>query len=190
MSQAALVATICLIGFVAGLNLVLTLAVIRKVNARTSASSQIMERGRRPPDFRAPLLDGSTTSLRDFADRPTVFVFASPTCRPCVDAMPSYARLAKLAPAAGAEFVIVSDGERDATRKLLDEYGVACRTILAPRSGHPLMNEWNITGTPSFVHIEKGVVRSSGPTSPNVLVWQKILQWLDPVGASPQPATA
>lgn len=192
MQEPALTAAVVVIGVVALMNMVLTLAIVRKVNAGDGSpqSGQLIERGRRPPDFTASLLDGSSSSLSDFTSRPTVFVFASPTCRPCLDSMPTYAHLAKVAPRVGAELVIVSDGERDETKRMLDQYGIDCRTIIAPRAAHPLMKQWNVTGTPSFVHLEKGLVRSSGPTSPNVRVWQQILKWLDPGSTTAQSEPA
>jgi peroxiredoxin len=192
LQEPALTAAVLVIGVVVLLNMVLTLAIVRKVNAGDGSvmGGQIMERGRRPPDFSANLLDGSPSSLRDYTSRPTVFVFASPTCRPCLDSMPTYAHLAKVAPRVGAELVIVSDGERDETKRMLEQHGIDCRTIIAPRAANPLMQQWNVTGTPSFVHLEKGVVRSSGPTSPNVRVWQQILKWLDPESTTPQSESA
>lgn len=74
-------------------NLMLTIAIIRRGRARQSgfdmANVPTLEIGSQAPDFTAQTLDGKTVTLADYAGKPVVFVFISPTCRPCIDKLPT-----------------------------------------------------------------------------------------------------
>lgn len=179
MSNTVLAVGLVVLWLLVVAHIMLTLAVVRRVNTFTAglgAGSQAMEPGQAAPDFTAETLNGTTVSLGDLSDQPSLIVFMSPTCPPCRDSMPDYAHLAELAPSAGVRFLLVSDGAADPTRDVVTEFDVHCPVLVAPKDSNPFFKDWNITGTPQFVWIERGKVRSSGVTSRNLRVWTDVVR--------------
>lgn len=158
-------------------NLVLTLAIVRRVNRGGSEHSSAQLRGLGPgeaaPDFTAQKLDGSNVTLADFSRRRTVMLFVSPGCKPCVESLPEYVRLSAIARDQGEELLLVSGGDHDPTRAMIGKAANAITVIVAPRETHKLFADYKADVTPLFTVIENGHVLSSG------MPWNTIQEWRD-----------
>jgi peroxiredoxin len=179
MTNALLIIGILVLSVVVLLNLVLTLALVRRLGARPKSVGEPLKKGDRMPDFKAQTLGGSEVSRTDFAGGRVLFLFAKPSCKPCVDAIPTWQQLVSLAPAAGAEVVVVMDGARDDVESLLEEHPLSCLVLLAPSSSNSMFPDWNIAATPTFVQAENEVVKSSGVVMPTSGAWQEVVGWFE-----------
>src|SRR5258706_10943407 len=95
-------------------NLLLTLALIRKVNSGAVDQTKVgLKEGEIAPDFMAETLSGEKVTLAMYAQREVVFIFIAPTCRPCLEALPRYNALGMKAAQSGVEIVLVSRGEKE-----------------------------------------------------------------------------
>ncbi|WP_026413329.1 TlpA family protein disulfide reductase [Actinomadura oligospora] len=131
-----LVAGLVLVTVLTGLNLVLTLALVRRWRARGSTPPADHDHdhghddggdGREPelgiapgdrmPDFTATTLDGTTVGADELAGRPTLVAFLSLDCSTCDESVPALAERARLVQNAGGRVlatvvgVDASDGE-------------------------------------------------------------------------------
>jgi methylamine dehydrogenase accessory protein MauD len=161
------------------LNLVLTLALIRRVNA-SPGQSLTVETGptirEKAPDFSATTLDGETVTLSRYAGKATTFVFVAPYCQPCHELLPS---LKTLTPQADAELVLVSDGSLKETQEMIREKDIQLPVLIAPREENPFLGMYNISMTPSYCSLdEQGVVLSAGHPGSANRQWQRLTaQW-------------
>ncbi|MDQ5823999.1 MAG: peroxiredoxin family protein [Chloroflexota bacterium] len=189
MEQALLISSVLLWAVVL-FNLLLTLAVVRKVNS-IQDTHQV---GRRPepigldvgaqaPDFVAETLDGDKVTLATFAGRPTAFIFIMPNCEPCTEGMPDYLSLASKAREAGAELVLVNVGAATATRELVNEFNVTTRMLIAPEGLNPFMSDYKMRGTPSYTYIDaNGKIQSTGRPARTLPQWQEIIRSWESAG--------
>src|SRR5688572_13929556 len=117
--EPVLVVSLILLWILVLLNLLLTLALARRLNTLSSqlgdplANVPKLELGQPAPDFSAETLDGSQVSLTSYIGRNVAFVFISPSCGPCREEMPVLNALQPKAKRAGVELVLVSDSSRD-----------------------------------------------------------------------------
>src|SRR5262245_16423284 len=110
-----LVSAVVLVGVLCALDLVLTLAVIRRLRDHTVRLSQVgggipelAAPGTRLGTFTATSLEGGTVST-DFFTGPTVVGVLSTTCPGCQERLPEFARY--LAEHAGRPALVVVQGE-------------------------------------------------------------------------------
>ncbi|HLZ57474.1 MAG TPA: TlpA disulfide reductase family protein [Ktedonosporobacter sp.] len=170
-------------------NLVLTLALIRRINASPDPMAGIetgLPVGTPAPDFSAKTLEGQTVTLADSIGHPITFVFVATHCEPCHALLPTLKTLAPQARAAGTTLVLVSDGSQQETEKMMQEVAGQVVIVVAPRHEHSLFNDYQINMTPSYCALdEKGVVVAAGHPDRTNQEWQKLLtSW------SKQAATA
>lgn len=148
-------------------NLLLTLAVARRLNAKTSRDLLIdipkLERGQQAPDFVAKTLDGSPVSLANYAGRAVAFIFMSPTCSPCREKMPMLNALQPITRRAGVEIVLVSDSDHAETKNFSDDLATSLPILIAPRVNNPFMTDYKANGTPFYCLVAvDGRVQSTG----------------------------
>lgn len=167
------------------LNLLLTLALIRRVNA--GARSQKVERlpaGAAAPDFTAQTLQGETVNQAAYAGRKVAFVFISPTCQPCHEMLPTFEALGPNAVRAGVELVLVSNAGQEATRAFVDQFHVSLPVLVAPISTNPFTRDYKSTTTPSYCLVtEQGKVQSAGYPSMTGGAWKALADFWDRVDA-------
>jgi len=177
MGSEVLYASLLILAVLGFGNLVLTLAIVRRVNRGGSEPSSTQLRGLEPgetaPDFTAQKLDGSNVTLADLSHRRTVMLFVSPGCKPCEESLPEYLRLSVIARDQGEELVLVSGGDHDPTREMIGKAANAITVIVAPRETHKLFADYRADVTPLFTVIENGHVFSSG------MPWNTIQEWRD-----------
>jgi cytochrome c biogenesis protein CcmG/thiol:disulfide interchange protein DsbE len=178
METFLLVSTI-LVWIVVLANLVLTLALIRRVNASPGPLAGIetgLPVGTSAPDFSAKTLEGQNVTLADYIGRPTTFVFVGTHCEPCHALLPRLKPLVPQARAAGTTFVLVSDGEKQETEKMMQVLEGQVEVILAPRFDHTLFTDYHINLTPSYCSLdEKGVITWAGSPDSSDQGWQHLL---------------
>ncbi|MUL40258.1 redoxin domain-containing protein [Streptomonospora sp. PA3] len=168
-----LVGFVVLIGAVALLNLLLTMAVVRRLRqlaeqpaARGSAGPELEEvpAGSPVPSFRSRTLPGEPVTSESLLGRETVFAFFDTGCSVCKSAIPkllAHAAEKRLTP--GQVVVVVGDqgGESGEYTGRLDG---AATVILEPRLG-PVAQAFGIQGVPAFVRADaRGTVVTSGNT--------------------------
>ena len=151
------------------LNLLLTLALARRLNAKSSQYGDPftdvpkLELGQPAPDFSAEALDGSQVSFTSYAGRNVAFVFISPTCSPCREKMPVLNALQPKAKRAGVEIVLVSDSDRAETKKFSDDFATNLPILISPRTDNPFMADYKANGTPFYCLVAgDGSVQATG----------------------------
>jgi peroxiredoxin len=161
-----------LLWLVVGLNLLLTLALVRKLNGSTPRP---LKKGQRAPDFTAQTLTGEQVTLASYAGRSVALIAVSPTCGPCRDALPSYEALAPKARRAGVELVLVSTAPVAESQAFVEEFAIHMPLIVAPEPDNPLMRDYKFAGTPSYCLIDtQGKVQASG--FPGTGAWPALIE--------------
>lgn len=167
--ETGLVISMVLLWVVVLLNLLLTLALIRRLN-RTSTSPHAQaipkvgpEVGQRAPDFTAQTLDGATVTRESYTGKKVALVFISTHCGPCREALPRLEQLGPKAARGGIELLLVSSNEAGETRILVESLTLHLPVLVAPSPTNPLTAAYQATATPSYCFIdEQGIVQSAG----------------------------
>jgi peroxiredoxin len=159
-------------------NLLLTLALIRRVNAGTrSSGEQRLKVGTAAPDFTASTLQGETITRATCAGRNVAFLFISPSCQPCRDMLPTFEALGPKAARSGVDLVLVSNAEHEATSALADQFHLRLPVLVAPLSTNPFARDYLSTTTPSYCLVnEQGKVQSAGYPSLEWGEWKTLVE--------------
>jgi methylamine dehydrogenase accessory protein MauD len=190
--QIAFVISSVLLWVVVLFNLLLTLALIKRVNAqpRNQAPEEpevprdAVPKGTEAPNFSAHTLAGETVTRDSYKGQPTMLIFVTPTCKPCRELLPILKQLAPQAKRAGVNLILVSGDMHEATQQMIDKEQIDLPVLLAPRHENTLWLDYKISGTPSFYFIDaQGIVRASGFPSPYSERWKKLLTTPTLVGA-------
>jgi peroxiredoxin len=154
---------------VVSLNLVLTLALVRRINKQAlpagngaGAGLSGLSKGTAAPDFAATTLSGEPVSLASYAGRTVAFLFISPGCSPCRDGLPRYLSWHRQALPLGIDMVLVSAADAQETQPLVDEFSIDMPILLAPRGTSTFLADYKVPGTPHYTLLNsQGVVISS-----------------------------
>jgi peroxiredoxin len=161
-----------LLWLVVGLNLLLTLALVRKIN---SGTPRPLKKGQRAPDFTAQTLTGEQVTLASYAGRSVALIAVSPSCGPCREALPRYEALAPKARRAGVELLLVSTAPMAESQAFVEELAIHAPLIVAPEPDNSFMRDYKLAGTPSYCLIDaQGKVQSSG--FPSSGEWQALTE--------------
>jgi peroxiredoxin len=166
MEQIFLVSSF-LLWIVVVFNLVLTLALIRRVGKLAEQPDfediPILDVGSKAPDFSAETLDGQSVNLATYAQKSVAFVFVSPTCAPCIDKISMLNRICPLARLNGVEMVLVCLADKNETHNFSEKHSVQLPVLSAPRDSNPFMENYKVAGTPAYCFVDgEGRVQSSG----------------------------
>jgi peroxiredoxin len=174
-----------------GLNLIITLALVRRLN-QASGMPGGLKKGTPAPGFTAQTLGGETVTLADYANRSAAFVFIATNCRPCREEAPKLEVLAAAAHRAGVELVLVSIDEAAETEEFVKELELTLPVLVAPQASNPFKKDYQIPGNPFYCLIDaRGKIQSTG--FPNTLggEWEKLAEsWQANQGRVPDMATA
>jgi peroxiredoxin len=156
-------------------NLLLTLALVRRVNHGISSPEQGLKTGETVPAFMAQTLNGEIVTHATYAKQPTLFVFISTHCKPCRELLPTINRLNSGTQRAGVELVLVSSDNLADTQMLVNDMQIQVPTLVAPRSNNAFFDDFKITGTPAYCYVdEEGKVQSAGYPGPHLSKWKAL----------------
>ena len=108
--------------------------------------------GMAAPDFELPDLTGVRHRLSEFRDRNVLLIFFNPQCGYCTKMAPDLAAL----PEGGGDRpvpVVVSTGDAQENRKLVEQYGIRCLVLLQEEM--EIASKFHAQGTPMGYRIDK-----------------------------------
>lgn len=157
-------------------NLMLTLALIRRVNgagAKEGVELGGLPAGLTAPDFTAETARGEPASAGAFAGQATALVFIGPNCSHCLKTLPMIKELQPQAARAGIQFLLISDGTREETQAYIERHQIAAPVLVAPRGVNPLLGAYKVDGVPFYYMIDADrTIQAAGiPGDP---AWQAI----------------
>lgn len=173
-----LIVSVVLLWIVVLLNLILTLALIRRTGL-SPAPTTGLKAGQQAPSFTAETLQGEsvtlTSTLTSYPQRALVLLFVGPRCSACHEALPRFGELSPMASRSGVQFVLVSAGDRQQTQHLITGHTLGFPILVAPRDDNPFLQDYQVDLTPSYCMIDpQGMVRSAGHTSQSGGKWQAL----------------
>jgi peroxiredoxin len=176
--ETGLIVSSVLLWVVVLLNLLLTLALVRRFNALPRPAPPMgLKAGETAPDFTAQTLSGETVTRATYAGSQVGFVFLSTHCGPCRELLPRFEPLGAKAAQAGVNLLLVIDDELEATRAFAEQYHITLPVLIAPRETNSLMNDYQARSTPSYCLVNaQGKVQSSGYPNFDGEAWK---DWLD-----------
>lgn len=194
----ALVLSNVILGIIVLFNLILTLALVRRVNSiQDGANAERINEldlfetslpvGTTAPPFEAESVGGASVSLSDFAGRELALVFMSPGCGPCVSELPNWEELSHKAASSRTALVMVSIASREETEELVREFKLTLPTLIAPRGVNPLADDYKVLRTPSYYLInEEGRISHVGIPNTKWDRWKSLAKlWM---GEAPSPS--
>jgi len=148
-------------------NLLLTLALVRRVNRLPGMldldNIPTLEVGTPAPDFAAETLNGQRVTLATYARQAVAFVFTSPNCPGCVERIPELEALGPQARRHGVELVLVNAAGEAETQALVEEHQIKLPVLVAPRDSSPFAQDYKAIVTPFYCLVdEEGKVQSTG----------------------------
>lgn len=159
-----LVVSSVLLWLVVLLNLLLTFALVRRLNTDRRLGDVIgLEAGQVAPEFTAQTLSGETVTRSTYTERKVAFLFVSTHCGPCQEILSHIEQLKYNAALGGVELVLVSGDEIEETRAYIEKQNINLSVLVAPRKNNPFMEDYKSTTTPSYCFVnEQGKVQSAG----------------------------
>lgn len=162
------------------LNLLLTIALVRRFNLMSTHLSPFggmgigLEKGSFAPDFQAETLTGETVTLADYARKAVSFIFISPHCSPCLEKIPKLNALAAKAERAGVEMLLVNtDGDKAETAAFVKKHNVTLPVLIAPSESNSFAQDYKADATPSYCILNQdSYVEAAGVFEPN---WEEQL---------------
>lgn len=148
------------------INLLLTLALIRRFNEQTALnvvnasggqlpSKDMLPVGNPAPDFTAETLEGNPVELSMFLDRLCVFAFISSTCPPCHDLVLKLHDFQSKASSLGLELILVGLDNNEDMRKFVETTKTTFPVLVAPSTLNPFAKNYLIQGTPSVYVLDR-----------------------------------
>jgi peroxiredoxin len=152
-------------------HVLLTFALVRKVNGINQASSnggrpmppkEFLKVGQPAPDFAAETLGGEPVTLADYASRKVAFLFMSPGCAPCCEAISTLEELQPRAAQAGVSLNLVMTSNREQAQAFVNELAVSLPILVTPSAGQ-FKSDYKVGGTPFYCLVnEQGQVEATG----------------------------
>lgn len=171
-------------------NILLTLALVRRINANVP-KPEGLPAGTSAPDFKAEMLNGETATLATYTshNHKIALLFISTHCVPCRDILMKLKEQREATQQTGIEFVLVSGDEREDTEALIAELELDFSLLIAPQNSNTFFSDYKISMTPSFCLLDQQrKVQTSGFPSVQAGGWKALIDtWTadegSPVGA-------
>lgn len=160
-------------------NVLLTLALVRRLNRMgTGQSSEMgLKAGEAAPDFTAQTLGGATKTLADYTNQAVAFIFLATGCKPCRDRLPMLEKIGPEVWASGVELVLVSGDGLEETQALREEMNLQLPLLIAPRPDNSFFDDYKVPGTPAFCLINaEGKVHRASILGPEFPEWKQLVQ--------------
>lgn len=174
-------AVIALVGALAVLNLLITLALVRRLReheARRAGAGEAndfetvrLRPGDRIGEFKTTDVDGRSVSDTSMVGR-TLVAFFSPACEACVEKVPAFAERAAERVGGRDKVITVVLGDGPDSEQLVDQLHAGTRAVVEPYDG-PISRAFGVIGFPAYLIVEKShVIAASADVGG--------LVWLDP----------
>ncbi|GAA2431226.1 hypothetical protein GCM10010191_51190 [Actinomadura vinacea] len=166
-------AAITVVGVLCLANIVLTLAVIRRLNEQ---GRLLAERGRAPaPGFPPPLevepgervgdftvtaMDGEPVSRADLRGS-TLMAFMAPGCQSCEHSLPEFVARAGSAPGGRDRVLAVVLGNGPGREEMCAELAPVARVLTEEEEGGPLIRAFGVGALPAFAVLAEDVMVAS-----------------------------
>lgn len=177
--ETILVVSSVLLWVVVLINLLLTLALVRRSNNISAVSPNLLKEslaGQPAPHFTAETLAGEQVTLDHFHNRAVALVFVSPSCGPCIDNLPNYKELGAKAIQSGVKFILVSTAEMEETRAFVKKHNIDLPVLIAPAKHNSFMEDYHVNGTPGFSYInEIGMIEADGYPTVGFEHWKELV---------------
>ncbi|MEO3798533.1 hypothetical protein [Nonomuraea sp. B1E8] len=163
--NAVLTAAVAIIGALCGLNLLLMLAVLRRLRDDKQKSHDplaerglVPETGTRVTDFTATTIDGDEVSTHGL-DGPLLTGFFSSGCPSCRDELPAFVKFAGALPGGRERSLVVLAGSAEEGADIIDAVREVSRVVVEPLRG-PVESAFGVRVWPSFVVLAPRTARS------------------------------
>jgi len=111
--------------------------------------------GAAAPDFELPDLTGVRHKLSDFRGKDVLLIFFNPQCGFCTKMSPDLAALSTSGGNGTAMPIVVTTGDADENRKLIEQRGIRCVVLLQEQMG--VASQYRVQGTPMGYRIDAEV---------------------------------
>jgi len=149
------------------LNILLTLALVRRINALSKLDGirqpEMLKPGDTAPDFKVETLTGEKIQLSDLKRRSFAMVFVASGCGHCSVQMPSLDAAYEKAKKSDIELVVMSLSDIDSTRSYISELDYKSPILVAPRDTNTLHVDYKVPGTPCYYLVDReGKIKDGG----------------------------
>lgn len=169
-----LIAVVVVVGIVAGADLLLSFAIVRRLSAlqarmQGGGSGTAPAVGHKIGEFEVELLTGGVFTLADLMDEASIVIFLTTTCEPCQAAIAELRDLPT--PLSFPMYVLINETDRDldnAVLKVAADMPPGTR-VAEISASHPVLRAFDVDGFPSVLGVEEGIVRASDTRVSHVL---------------------
>lgn len=171
-----LAVAVVLLAVLCGLNLAMTLAVVRRLRRQAERATEDAVRlppGVPVPEFSAVTVAGRVVARSDLTGARAMVAFLAANCPPCHEQVPAFVAYARSVPGGAAQVLAVVVGGTDAeTAELARDLEGTAEVVLEPVAG-PLQKAFSVTGFPTFYVLdETGRIQVSAPVMRAVPAFQ------------------
>lgn len=166
-----LVAALVIVGVLCVINLLLTVATIRRLRehtellsrkAKAAASVGVAAPGSSVGPFTVATVEGRVVTTDDLAPG-TLVGFLAPGCRGCLEELPAFLDLARAHHDGARGVLAVVSGDEASSVEYVARLSPFARVVVAP-PGHEIESAFAVGSFPAFFLVGSGgVVRASGP---------------------------
>lgn len=128
----------------------------KEATAKAKAQKERLAIGKEAPIFEFPTVDGEMVNLKEFRGKYLVVDFWASWCGPCRNEIPHMKDLYEVYKGKDIEFLSVSiDKSKNAWKKAMRQEDMAWPQLQAPGSGKDIMKEYQFSGIPYIILLDK-----------------------------------
>ena len=128
----------------------------KEATAKAKAQKERLAIGKEAPIFEFPTVDGKMVNLKEFRGKYLVVDFWASWCGPCRSEIPHMKDLYETYKGKDIEFLSVSiDKSMNAWKKAMRQEDMAWPQLQAPGSGKDIMKEYQFSGIPYIILLDK-----------------------------------
>jgi len=128
----------------------------KEATAKAKAQKERLAIGKEAPIFEFPTVEGKMVNLKEFRGKYLVVDFWASWCGPCRNEIPHMKELYEEYKGQDIEFLSVSiDKSKNAWKKAMRQEDMAWPQLQAPGSGKDIMKEYQFSGIPYIILLDK-----------------------------------